>query len=73
MNNRNDAYVFTCKCHGDGSRDNITIRNYGTSKSSREGAIAKIPSNALPYCAIKRYDGKGIVGWDFTVCPMSST
>lgn len=68
MNNRNDAYVFTCKCHGDGSKDNITIRNYGTSKSSREGAIAKIPSNALPYCAIKRYDGKGIVGWDFTVC-----
>lgn len=65
---RNDAYVYTCKCHGDGSSDNITIRNYGMSKDSREEAIAKIPSNALPYCAITRYTGKWIMGWDFTVC-----
>lgn len=68
MKTRNNAYVYTCKCHGDGSSDNITIRNYGTSKDSREKAIAKIPSNALPYCKIKRYTGKGIAGWDFTVC-----
>lgn len=68
MKNRNDAYVYTCKCHGDGSSDNISIKNCGTSKESREGAIAKIPSNALPYCKITRYDGKFIAGWDFKVC-----
>ena len=68
MRNRNDAYVYTCKCHGDGSRDNISIKNYGTSKQSREEAIAKIPSNALPYCKITRYEGKFIAGWDFKVC-----
>ncbi|MCR4943015.1 MAG: lipase family protein [Clostridium sp.] len=68
MKTRNDAYVYTCKCHGDGSSNNITIRNYGMSKNSREEAIAKIPSNALSYCAITRYTGKWIAGWDFTVC-----
>ncbi len=68
MSNRNQAYVFSCKCHGDGSSDNITIRNYGTSKNSRETAIAKIPANALPYAAITRYNGGLISGWDFTVC-----
>ena len=68
LDNRNDAYVFTCKCHGDDSKDNITIRNYGTSKSSREEAIGKIPSNALQYCAITRYNGTAFWGWDFTVC-----
>lgn len=68
MDNRNEAYVYSCKCHGDGSCDNITIRNYGMSKESREKAIAKIPSNALSYCKITRYDGGGISGWDFTVC-----
>ena len=68
FNARNKAYVYTCDCHGDGSSDNITIRNYGTSKTSRENAIAKIPSNALPYCKITRYTGTGIIGWDFEVC-----
>lgn len=68
INNRNDAYVYTCRCHGDGSKEDISIKNYGTSKKSREGAIAKIPSNALPYCKITRYNGKGIAGWDFKVC-----
>lgn len=68
FNARNKAYVYTCDCHGDSSSDNITIRNYGTSKTSRENAIAKIPSNALPYCKITRYTGTGIIGWDFEVC-----
>lgn len=68
MNNRNQGYIYTCADHGDGSSDNITITNYGTSKSSREGAIAKIPSNALPYCKITRHDGFLFVGWDFDVC-----
>jgi hypothetical protein len=68
MNYRNDAYIYTCVKHGDGTSDNITIRNYGTSYSSREGAIAKIPSNALPYCIITRYDGFLFAGWDFEVC-----
>ena len=63
-----DCYVYTCSDHGDGSSDNITIRNYGTSKDSRENAIKKIPSNALPYCIITRYDGFLIAGWDFEVC-----
>lgn len=68
VNDRNQCYIFTCSCHGDGSMDNITIRNYGTSLASRESAIAKIPYNALPYCAITRYNGFLFVGWDFTVC-----
>lgn len=65
---RNNTYVFTCSCHGNGTKNDITIRNYGMSKKSREEAIAKIPSNALPYCRITRYNGKFFWGWDFTVC-----
>lgn len=68
ISNRNDAYVLSCRCHGNGSNDKITIKNRGTSKESREKAIAKIPSNSIPYCKITRYNGTGIVGWDFTVC-----
>ncbi len=68
VNNRNDCYIYTCDDHGNGSLDNITIRNYGTSSNSREAAIAKIPANALPYCAITRYDGFLFAGWDFEVC-----
>ncbi|WP_054741456.1 cellulose binding domain-containing protein [Cellulosilyticum ruminicola] len=68
VSNRNECYKYTCKCHGDGSLDNISVKNYGMSKSSREGAIAKIPSVALPYCKITRYDGGLISGWDFKVC-----
>ncbi|ADL53292.1 lipase family protein [Clostridium cellulovorans] len=68
VNNRNQCYLYTCDCHGDDSLDNITIRNYGTSKNSREEAIAKIPANALPYCKITRYTGTLFIGWDFEVC-----
>ncbi|SET45417.1 lipase family protein [[Clostridium] polysaccharolyticum] len=66
--NRNRAYAFTCKCHGDGSSNDITIKNRGMSEKSREGAIAKIPNNALPYCRITRYKGKAFWGWDFDNC-----
>lgn len=65
---RVECYKYTCKDHGDGSSDNITITNYGTSKDSRESAIAKIPENALPYCKITRYDGWAFAGWNFDVC-----
>lgn len=65
---RVDAYRYTCACHGDGSNDTITINNMGTSESSREDAIAKIPANALPYCIITRYEGSLFWGWDFHVC-----
>lgn len=68
FSSRNNAYVYTCKCHGDGSSNNITIKNRGMSKSSREEAIAKIPSNMLPYCKITRYTGSAFWGWDFEVC-----
>lgn len=68
VSNRNQCYVYTCDCHGDGSLDEITITNRGMSKSSREEAIAKIPDNALPYCKITRYNGGLVSGWDFTVC-----
>jgi hypothetical protein len=68
IDNRNESYIYTCDEHGDGSSDNITIRNYGTSYSSREEAIAKIPANALPYSIITRYDGNWLYGWDFEVC-----
>jgi len=66
--NRNKAYVYTCSDHGDGSKNDITITNRGMSKDSREGAIAKIPANCLPYCAITRHNGKAFWGWDFDVC-----
>lgn len=65
---REECYKYTCDCHGNDSSDNITITNYGTSKKSREGAIAKIPNNALPYCEITRYNGSWFWGWDFDVC-----
>lgn len=68
VNHRNECYLYTCKCHGDGSLDKISIKNYGMSKKSREEAIAKIPAVALPYCKITRYDGGLISGWDFKVC-----
>ena len=67
-NNGNHCYKYTCTHHGDGSLNNITMRNYGMSQSSREEAIAKIPTNALPYGKITRYTGSGIAGWDFEVC-----
>ncbi len=65
---REDCYRYTCTCHGDGTNPTITIKNTGMSESSREKAIAKIPSNALPYCQITRYDGGWVGGWDFEVC-----
>lgn len=65
---RIECYKYTCADHGDGSNDTITIKNYGMSKGSREKAINKIPTNALPYCRIIRYDGGLVSGWDFEVC-----
>lgn len=65
---RVNCYKYTCSHHGDGSSNNITITNYGMSKKSREGAIAKIPANALPYCKITRYNGFLCAGWNFDVC-----
>ena len=61
---REEAYKFTCSCDGDGSIDTITVTNYGTSKESRDKAIAKIPANARPYCIITTYDGN----WNFNNC-----
>ncbi len=65
---REACYRYTCKDHGDGSEDTITITNYGMTKNSREKAIAKIPQNALPYCRITRYDGFLLSGWNFEQC-----
>ncbi|MBQ7929860.1 MAG: InlB B-repeat-containing protein [Clostridia bacterium] len=65
---RSACYSYTCSCHGDGSGNNISITNRGTSEESREKAIKKIPANAMPYCEITRYDGFFIAGWDFKVC-----
>lgn len=67
---RVECYKYTCDDHGDGSNDTITIRNNGISKDSREEAIGKIPSNALPYCKITRHDGGWFGGWDFEVCQL---
>ncbi|MBD5520240.1 MAG: VWA domain-containing protein [Lachnospiraceae bacterium] len=61
---REEAYKFTCGCHGDGSIDTITVTNYGISEESRDKAIAKIPDNARPYCIITTYDGN----WNFDNC-----
>ncbi|SET45427.1 lipase family protein [[Clostridium] polysaccharolyticum] len=72
LSTRNKAYTYTCKCHGDGSKNDITITNYGTSEKSREEAIAKIPANALPYCKITRHKGTAFWGWDFDCCQTPS-
>lgn len=65
---REEVYKYTCDCHGDDSLDIITVTNYGTSKTSRDNAIGKIPINAVQYCAITKYDGWGPVGWNFDNC-----
>lgn len=38
---RVESYKYTCDDHGDGSKDNITATNYGTSKKSREEAMPR--------------------------------
>lgn len=63
---RNNCYIFTCNCHGDGTfKDDTTITNYGISENSRDEAKNKIPNNALPYCII---EDTGIIRYNFTVC-----
>ena len=59
---REEVYKYTCSCHGDGTNDNITIRNRGISQKSRENAKKLIPDNAKPYCIITD------IGNDFAVC-----
>jgi hypothetical protein len=59
--NRDECYTYNLPS------DDITIRNNGISRNSRENAIAKIPANALPFCVITRFDGGLVGGWDFTV------
>lgn len=65
---RVESFRYTCKCHGDGSDDTITISNGGMSEDSREKAIAKIPQCAREYCIITRYEGGWISGWNFDCC-----
>lgn len=67
---RVESYRYTCACHGDGTDDTITIENWGLYEDSREAAIAKIPSCALPYCIIERREGGWIGGWDFYCCQL---
>lgn len=66
--NRDACYQYTCKCHGDGSDASITISKWGLTKGCRDDMIAWIPTNALPYCKITRYEGSWLGGWNFDCC-----
>ena len=65
---RYELYTYTCSDHGNGVHDDITAKNLGMSKDSREKAIAKIPTRALKYAKITRHDGGLVSGWDFDIC-----
>lgn len=66
---RNDCYIYTCDCHGNGSRDNITASYWSQFPFSRDKAIEGIPANAKKYCQITLYDAK-LLGeqWGFEIC-----
>ena len=65
---RIDSYTYTCKDHGDGSRDNITAQTRLLSKDIHDARLAKIPENALPYCKITRYETGIPIELGFDVC-----
>ncbi len=68
---RNNCYLFTCSCHGDGSNGkDTTITNLGLSEESRIRDESKIPLNALPYCIVEHENENITIGmrYNFTCC-----
>lgn len=70
---RVSLYTFTCNCayskhRGDASNDTITVTHKLSSTSKRTKEIAKIPSNATPYCYIRQYKVSGLNPYAYDVC-----
>lgn len=70
---RVSLYTFTCNCayskhRGDASNDTITVTHKLSSTSKRTKEIAKIPSNATPYCYIRQYKVSGFNPYAYDVC-----
>jgi hypothetical protein len=66
---RNDCYAYTCDCHGDGSRDDITASYWSQFPFNHEKVIEKIPANARKYCQITLYNPE-LLGeyYGFEIC-----
>ena len=53
---RDDAYRYTCSCHGDGTDDSIMTSNWYFTNSNREKAIAKTPACLAGYYKLELED-----------------
>lgn len=53
---RNDAYTYTCSCHGDGTDNDIKTSNWYFTASNREKAIAKTPACLAGYYKLELED-----------------
>ena len=56
MDCRNDAYSYTCSCHGDGTDDSIKTSNWYFTSSNRDKAIAKTPACLAGYYKLELED-----------------
>jgi predicted lipase len=50
------AYVYTCSCHGDGTDDSIKTSNWYFTKANREKGIAKTPACLAGYYKLELED-----------------
>lgn len=53
---RNDAYTYTCSCHGNGTDDDIKTSNWYFTQSNREKGIAKTPACLTGYYKLELED-----------------
>ncbi len=56
IDDRNDAYRYTCRCHGDGSDDSIRTDNWYFTASNRAKAILNTPSVLEAYYKLELED-----------------
>ena len=65
---RDEAYVYTCSCHGNGSDDSIMTSNWYFTESNREKGIAKTPACLNGYYKLELEDG--VFYWTYHCQPM---
>ena len=68
ISERDEAYVYTCSCHGDGADDSIMTSNWYFTNSNREKGIAKTPACLDGYYKLELEDG--IFYWTYHCQPM---